>query len=124
MSVEGRYFRSVDIESENQMTNAQTQTPVLEIVTFRTADGADETAFLEAARGTEAMLRDRGSLVRRVLTKADDGTWTDVVEWKSMDEALSAAKAVLQEPSFMPFMSMIDPESVSMSHAPILWRMD
>ena len=106
------------------MTNAQTQTPVLEIVTFRTAHGTDESAFLEAARGTEALLRDRGSLVRRVLTKADDGTWTDVVELKSMDEALSAAKAVLQEPSFMPFMSMIDPESVAMSHAPIMWRMD
>ena len=106
------------------MTNAQPQTPVLEIVTFRTAKDADESAFLDAARDTETMLRERGSLIRRMLTKADDGTWTDVVEWTSMDEAVSAAKDVMEEPSFMPFMSMIDPESVSMSHAPILWRMD
>lgn len=98
--------------------------PVLEIVSFTLADGADDAAFLEAARGTEALLRKRGSLLRRFLVKDDDNRWTDILEWTSMDEARAAAEAVMQEPDFAPFGSMIDGESVQMRHAPILWRMD
>ena len=33
--------------------------PVMEIVSFRLVEGSDETAFLTAAKGTEAMLRAR-----------------------------------------------------------------
>lgn len=101
-----------------------TATPVLEIVTFRLVEGTDGAAFLDAARGTEAMLRDRGALVRRFLTVDEDGLWTDVVEWTSRDAALAAAEAVMAEPSFQPFMAMIDPDSVAIRHASILWRVD
>ena len=101
-----------------------TSQPVLEIVTFRLAQGTDTAAFLDAASGTEALLRDRGALVRRFLTVDADGVWTDIVEWTSHDAALQAAAEVMAEPSFQPFMAMIDPSSVSMRHASILWRMD
>ena len=98
--------------------------PVLEIVTFRTVEGIDLEQFLNAARGTDAMLRERGALIRRFLTVDDDGLWTDVIEWTSMDEALAAAEAVMQHPDFAPFGSMIDPATVELRHAPILWRME
>ena len=98
--------------------------PVLEIVTFRLSDGTDRADFLEAARGTEAMLRERGALVRRFLTVDADGLWTDVIEWTSHDAALAAAEAVMSEPAFQPFMAMVDPTDVDMRHAAILWRMD
>ena len=101
-----------------------TATPVLEIVTFRLMPGTDTAAFLDAARGTEAALRDRGALTRRFLTVDAGGLWTDVVEWTSHDAALAAAEAVMSEPSFHPFMMMIDPDSVAMRHASILWRME
>jgi hypothetical protein len=101
-----------------------TPQPVLEIVTFRLAEGAETAAFLDAARGTEAMLRDRGALVRRFLTVDETGLWTDVIEWTSHDAALTAAEAVMAEPSFQPFMAMIDASSASMRHAAILWRME
>lgn len=101
-----------------------TQKPVLEIVTFRLASGTGTAAFLEAARGTEDILRERGALVRRFLTVDADGLWTDVVEWTSHDAALAAAESLMSETAFQPFMAMIDPESVSMRHASILWRMD
>lgn len=98
--------------------------PVLEIVTFRLADGTDTAAFLDAARGTEAMLRERDALVRRFLTVDSDGLWTDVIEWTSHAAARDAATAVISEPSFQPFMAMIDPQTVTMRHAAILWRME
>lgn len=98
--------------------------PVLEIVTFRTVNGTDPGAFLSAARGTEAMLRDRDALIRRFLTVDDTGLWTDVIEWASMEEALAAAEAIMQSPEFAPFGAMIDATTVEMRHAPILWRME
>ncbi|MDJ1017149.1 MAG: hypothetical protein QNJ35_11605 [Paracoccaceae bacterium] len=104
--------------------SAGAEEPVLEIVTFRLAEGADDAAFVEAARGTEAKLRERGALTRRFLTKDETGTWTDVIEWTSMAEALAAAEAVMASEAFAPFSAMIDPASVEMRHAPILWRME
>lgn len=100
------------------------ESPVLEIVDFRLADGVAEMDFIAAAKGTEAMLRQRGALVRRLLTRDADGLWTDVVEWVSHDGAMAAAEAVMTSESCQPFMAMIDPASVVMRHAPILWRMD
>ena len=101
-----------------------TRQPVMEIVSFKLTQDADETAFLAAARDTEAMLRARGSLIRRFLVKDESGLWTDIIEWTSMEEALSAAEAVMQEPDFAAFGAMIDGTTVDMRHAPILWRMD
>ena len=97
---------------------------VLEIVTFRIADSAEEAEFLAAAQGTEKILRDRGALVRRYLVRDKSGLWTDVIEWKSIDSALSAAEAVIETKEFAAFVSMIEPGSVDMRHSPILWRME
>lgn len=96
------------------------ETPVLEIVTFRTVEGIAPDQFLNAARATETMLRERGALVRRFLTVDDSGLWTDVIEWTSMNEALAAAEAVIQHPDFAPFGAMIDGSTVQIRHAPIL----
>ena len=106
------------------LARAGSNTPVLEIVTFRTVEGTDPDQFLNAARTTEAILRDRGSLIRRFLTVDESGVWTDVIEWASMHEAMAAAEAVMQHPDFVPFASMIDGDTVEMRHAPILWRME
>ena len=97
---------------------------MLEIVTFRLNEAVTQEQFLTAAAGTEQMLRDRGALTRRFLTVDDDGLWTDVIEWTSLPEALSAAEEVLQHPDFVPFGSMIDPGTVDMRHAAILYRME
>ncbi len=106
------------------LARAGSDAPVLEIVTFRIVEGTDTADFLTAARATEAMLRDRGSLIRRFLTVDEGGTWTDVIEWTSMGEAAAAAEAVMQHPDFAPFAAMIDGDTVEMRHAPILWRME
>ena len=103
---------------------AEAPVPVLEIVSFRLNSGISENAFLDAAAGTEAMLRERGALIRRYLVRDAGGLWTDVIEWSSMSAALEAAEAVMQHPDFAPFGGMIDETSVDMRHATIRWRMD
>ncbi|WP_435258764.1 hypothetical protein ACSBLW_03025 [Thioclava sp. FR2] len=98
--------------------------PVLEMVSFRLEQGATDTAFLAAAKATEAPLRCQPGFLRRSLVGAPDGTWTDLVEWTDMGAAQAGAQAMMAEPAFQPFMALIDMGSVSMGHPVIRWRMD
>jgi len=97
---------------------------VLEIVTFRLGDGATNRAFLDAAKATAAPLQAQPGFISRNLTRSEDGTWTDHVLWSSMGAALAGAEAMMAEPAFGPFMSLIDAPTVTMRHEPVLWQMD
>ena len=99
-------------------------TPTLEIVTFRLSDGVDEATFVDAAKDTEAWLESTGAVVARSLSVDDTGLWTDAVTWTSKAAALKAAEEAMTQPAFAPFMALIDPDSVNMRHASILWQMD
>ncbi len=98
--------------------------PTLEIVTFRLTDGADEMAFVEAAKGTEAWLESTGEVVARSLSVDDDGLWTDAITWRTRAKALAVAKEAMAQPEFAPLMALIDPDTVNLRHAAILWQMD
>ena len=104
-------------------TRGNTTTAVLEIVTFRLAPGANRETFLTSAAATESWLRKRGAVRQRMLTEGEDGTWTDAVEWTSMEAAKSAGAEVMEAADFAPFMQAIDPKSVTMRHETIRWRM-
>lgn len=103
---------------------AQIGEPVIEIVSFRVLDGTSQRDFLAAAAGTDAALRLQPGFVSRKLLQSPDGTWIDLVEWKDLPKAQAAAQAMMEEPSFRPFMAMIDPATVKMSHSALVWRMD
>lgn len=98
--------------------------PVVEIVQFTLHDGSAADDFLAAAAATEAALRRQPGFLRRILLRDDTGGWTDLVEWRSRPEAEAAAQAMMSDPSFAPFLSMIDMETISMAHPSVLWRMD
>ncbi|MEL6170068.1 MAG: hypothetical protein AAFR35_15385 [Pseudomonadota bacterium] len=98
--------------------------PVMEIVTFRLRDGVDTGTYLDAARATEAFLRETGAVTRRALTRDADGTWTDIIEWTSLRAAKAAEAEAMGRPEFAAFFDAFDPESLQMRHAPILWRME
>jgi hypothetical protein len=53
------------------------------------------------------------------VSRDASGGWSDVIECTSMDDALAAAEAVMQDPAFALFGTMIDPDTVQMRHAPI-----
>lgn len=101
---------------------AESAAPVAEIVTFRLADGADPQTFAAAAARMTPFLESTGAMTLRTLSQDADGLWTDHIIWTSMAAAKSAAEAMMAEPAAGPFMSMIDPDSVTMRHAPILFQ--
>lgn len=95
----------------------------IELVTFRLNPGTDRAAFLENARRTEALIRRQPGFQARMLTEAEDGTWSDIVTWASHAAAVAAAEAVLSDPDFAPFGAMIDGATVRMSHSALVWQM-
>lgn len=108
------------------MPSAQTPPahPVMEIVSFRLNVGVSPEDFRQAADAIDSLLRDRGTASARRLVMDDDGLWTDIIEWSSMDEAKAAAEHLVKDPLFAPLGAMIDGTSVQMRHAPILHRME
>lgn len=105
-------------------TPEQTAKTVAEIVTFQLNDGVDVETFEYAAAHTAPVIRANGGCLARHLTCDADGLWTDIVIWKDMETAENAAETVVNDPAFAPFGAMIDPTSVSMRHAEIVWQMD
>lgn len=101
-----------------------TSPQVAEIVTFRLAAGAGEAAFVEAASSVETMLTTSGQMLARTLSKTPEGVWSDHIVWLDQAAAKAAAAEVMQSPACAPFMSLIDPDSVQISHGAIARRMD
>ena len=99
------------------------ETAVIEYVTFTLVPGADEAAFLYAARGTEALVRRQPGFVTRRLSRGEDGSWTDAETWASMADALAAPAVVMADPAFHPVMGLIDGPSATMRHETVAFAM-
>lgn len=89
---------------------------VIEQVLLRVRPELSDDAFLAAAEAANAFLKGCKGFVRRRLAKAADGQWLDEVEWRSMEEALAAAKAFNASPTTKAFNEAIAPGSVVMRH--------
>jgi hypothetical protein len=64
----------------------------LEVVRFIVAP-EERKAFLRDRPAAIAALRERfGGLLDATLAELDDGTWIDVLRWRSREEALAAAE--------------------------------
>lgn len=95
--------------------------PIAEIVTFRLVPGSDVEAFLAAAAGMTPFLDSTGAALSRSLSADDTGLWTDYITWSSMAAAKTAADAMMARPEAAPFIELIDPDTVVLRHAPILF---
>lgn len=101
---------------------SKTQTAVAEIVTFRLIEGADPSAFVAAARALEPKLLVTGEAKARVLSCDDSGLWTDHIIWTSLEVAKATAETIMSDPLAAPMMRMIDPDHVTLRHAPIYYQ--
>lgn len=86
---------------------------VMEIARFGVLEGAD----LTAAEGIAAWLAAQPGFVSRTLVGPDaGGRYTDLVRWRSMDDARAAAAAMPSSPDAGAFMAIVDPSTVEMQH--------
>ncbi|MGB1285403.1 MAG: antibiotic biosynthesis monooxygenase family protein [Aggregatilineales bacterium] len=88
----------------------------VEIVTFRLNEGVSREDFLIAVAETQPVIDGFNGYIKRQLIESDSGQWIDLVWWATLDDALTAAEAIMTEPRIAPFGSKIDPDSVTMLH--------
>lgn len=92
---------------------------ILELVTFRLADGINEADFLEVNEHLNTWVKEQPGFAYRALAKAEDGSWTDSVYWSDLENAKAAQAAFGEQPELMPMMTMIAPDSVNVTHQTI-----
>lgn len=90
--------------------------PVIETMTFRLADGADEAAFLAADAGlqTDFAYRQPGLLRRTTARGVGEraGEWIVVDLWRSADDADACGRRWDGDPTAQAFMGFVDRSTV------------
>ena len=92
----------------------------LEQVTYRLADGIDETAFLEAISPTQSWLQSQPGFLGFELAVTPDGTWVDHVWWSDPAAAEAAAGAYMASEAAAALFAALDMSSAVMRHCRIV----
>lgn len=95
-------------------------TKVIETVFFKLSSGISPEAFLEHAPAVTAYLKTCNGYITRDLSQNEEGEWLEYIKWQTLQDAQSAAAAIMNEPSIAPYMGCIDGASAKMSHRPLL----
>lgn len=96
-----------------------TNDETIELCLFKLADGATDSDFLSANEQVSSWLKDQPGFKFRCLSKKADSQWVDIVHWQSADAARTAGDKFMQELGDSAFFSLLDPETVDMSHCTI-----
>jgi hypothetical protein len=98
---------------------------VIEHAQFRLVSGVDESKFIAAAKAMTPFFESTGAAVQRELSlQTDNATWSDIVQWTSMAAALKAARDIEHAPDAQAFLSMIDPQSIVLTHSVVQLQTD
>lgn len=82
---------------------------VIEVSTFRLADGVGEHAYLDAdERFRTGFLYQQRGLVRATTARTDDGGWMSVVFWDTPADAERAAARASDDPVASELSGLID----------------
>lgn len=96
---------------------------VMEVVRFKADETLSEQDLARRFECTRALICAQPGFLARQLIRADDGVWTDLVLWRSRQEAERAAATVTTDPAFAGFMAAIRPDSVAMAHHRVIATM-
>lgn len=88
----------------------------VEFAEFKIAQGVDEKEFMKMSEAMMHDLRKQRGFLSRQLVRGDDGTWADIVHWKTLADALDIAKNFEKIESCHNYLGMIDPSSVRIRH--------
>jgi hypothetical protein len=73
-------------------------TPMLELAAFTVREGAEPALLAERPEMIAALRQAFPAALAAWLTKQDDGSWLDVILWRSRQEAEEAARRLDQVP--------------------------
>lgn len=86
---------------------------MIEILTFRLAEGVEEADFLAADRAVQAEFAyQQPGLLRRTTAKGADGDWVIIDIWRRPEDADAADRIWGQDEWTSRFMALVDGDSV------------
>jgi hypothetical protein len=89
---------------------------VTEVVLFRLNEGVQESEFLADAQATFDLIKNYDGYIHRELSVTEDGLWTDIVTWRDMQTAMTAANQLMNDPIGQKFGAHIDMATLQMNH--------
>lgn len=82
---------------------------VIDITTFRLADGVDERAFVDAdTRVQTEFIPNHPGFIRRTTAHGDDGEWVVITLWGSEADADASAALAVSHPVMTAFNALIE----------------
>ena len=86
---------------------------IVEVITFRLIDDADEQAVLEADKRVQIeFIPNHNGFMRRTTARASDGEWCSVVLWDSLTDAEASMRKWDDHPATQALTRLIDPDSL------------
>lgn len=89
---------------------------VLEFAMFNAKPDVSDEAVIKAAHSIQSDLDALTGYLKRELFKGDGNQWLDLVHWRSLDDAMSAAEQILSGPNWATFEAVLDPDGGRMIH--------
>lgn len=90
---------------------------IIECVLFRLVEGTEPATFAQLADDLNTWISRQPGFIARALSCTADGEWIDHVTWASMEDAEAAATSLMDAAEAGPFLTAINPTSVTMRHA-------
>lgn len=96
------------------MENAKNM--AVEVVLFKPAEGVSEAQILETAKALQQAVVNMPGYIDRQLLKDAQGQWVDIVWWESMEQALKASDAIMQDERVMPHLGVFEHGDMIVRH--------
>ena len=89
---------------------------VVEIVSFAVNTGVSEAQLIAAANNINADLAKQAGFISRNLAYDKAGEWVDIIHWRNLVSAESAAQHMMQNEKAGEFFALIDQSKMKMVH--------
>jgi len=104
------------LNNANAANQAQ-KVGAIELVIFQFKTGVAESDGIRAMKTLNNFVSKQPGFISRKFSKKGENAWVDLVFWKSMQEAETASKLVMQSPECLEAFKVIEESSMKMMHA-------
>lgn len=89
----------------------------MEIVSYRLKAGVSEETYMKYVNKLQgAIVNQEGFIKREVYHDQNSGVWFEMVEWESAEIAKQSGEKIMQEPSMIEGMALIDESTIQLHY--------
>ena len=88
----------------------------IEVVIFKAKPGVSDSQLRTAALAVTPILKEMPGFISREFGTSEDGQYIDIVHWKDLPSAKTAAEKVMKIPKCGEFFGLIDQNQMQFMH--------